>query len=226
MLGLSAVVVIGLGFGLLLLLVRLRWEPLERLDRAVADGLNGLVAPYPPAVTVLEAVARLGGRPIMIWLVTVVVALLLIRRSFRLAVYLAVTGAGALLLDPSLKTLVGRLRPVVEAPVSAAPGNSFPSGHALGSMVVYGALLLVFLPAVAPRRLQPRHRADRGGHRRHRRHPDRARRALPLRRARRLAARRRLARRHRVRVPGLAPRGRLSPSARSSRGSSRRPTTT
>ncbi|MEU7904366.1 phosphatase PAP2 family protein [Actinoplanes sp. NPDC049118] len=151
-LGLSAVVVIGLGFGLLLLLVRLRWEPLQRLDHAVAEGLNGLVAPYPPVVTALEAVARLGGRPIMIWLVTVVVVLLLIRKRTRLAVYLAVTGVGALLLDPSLKTLVGRLRPVVEAPVATAPGNSFPSGHALGSMVVYGALLLVFLPAVAPRR--------------------------------------------------------------------------
>jgi len=77
--------------------------------------------------------------------------LLLIRRRTRLAAYLVVTGVGALLLDPSLKTLVGRLRPVVDLPVSAAPGNSFPSGHALGSFVAYGALLLVFLPAVAPR---------------------------------------------------------------------------
>jgi undecaprenyl-diphosphatase len=152
LLGLSAVIVIGLAFGLLLLLVRLRWEPLQRLDRAVAEGLNGLVAPHPPVVTVLEAIARLGGRPIMMWLVTVVVVLLLIRRRIRLAIYLAVTGIGALLLDPSLKTLVGRLRPVVDAPVATAPGNSFPSGHALGSMVVYGALLLVFLPAIAPRR--------------------------------------------------------------------------
>lgn len=152
LLGLSAVIVIGLGFGLLLLLVRLRWEPLQRLDSAVAEGLNGLVAPHPPVVTVLEAIARLGGRPIMLWLVVTAVLLLLIRRRTRLAIYVAVTGAGALLLDPSLKTLVGRLRPVVEAPVAAAPGNSFPSGHALDSMVVYGALLLVFLPAVAARR--------------------------------------------------------------------------
>ena len=59
-----------------------------------------------------------------------------------------VTGVGALLLDPSLKLLVGRLRPIVDVPVASAPGNSFPSGHALGSMVAYGALLLVFLPAV------------------------------------------------------------------------------
>jgi undecaprenyl-diphosphatase len=41
---------------------------------------------------------------------------------------------------------------VVDAPVATAPGNSFPSGHALGAMVVYGALLLVFLPAVRHRK--------------------------------------------------------------------------
>ncbi len=40
-------------------------------------------------------------------------------------------------------------------PVAHAPGNSFPSGHALGSFVVYGALLLVFLPAMAPRWRKP-----------------------------------------------------------------------
>ena len=150
-LGLLAVVAVGLGFGLLLLLVRLRWSPLQDFDRGVADALNRLVAPHPPVVTVLEAVTDLGGRPMMMWLVAVAVVLLLIRRRTRLAVYLVVTGVGALLLDPSLKTLVGRLRPVVDLPVSAAPGNSFPSGHALGSFVAYGALLLVFLPAVAPR---------------------------------------------------------------------------
>ncbi|HEU4349694.1 MAG TPA: phosphatase PAP2 family protein, partial [Actinoplanes sp.] len=70
----------------------------------------------------------------------------------RPAWYLIVTGVGALQLDPSVKTLVGRLRPVVDVPVAAAPGNSFPSGHALGSLVVYGALVLVFLAAVPPRR--------------------------------------------------------------------------
>jgi membrane-associated phospholipid phosphatase len=150
-LGLLAVIAVGLGFGLLLLLVRLRWGPLQSLDRSVADGLNSLISPHKPLVTVLEAVTDLGGRPVLMWLVFVAVALLLIRRRTRLAVYVVVTGLGALLLDPSLKTLVGRLRPVVDIPISSAPGNSFPSGHALGSFVAYGALLLVFLPAIAPR---------------------------------------------------------------------------
>jgi membrane-associated phospholipid phosphatase len=150
-LGLLAVLAAGVGFGTLLLLVRFHWAPLQRLDHGVAEDLNHLVSPYPAVVGVLTAVARLGGRPVMIPLVAIAVVLLLIRRRPRLAVYLTVAGAGALLLDPSLKTLVGRVRPIVDVPVATAPGNSFPSGHALGSMIVYGALLLVFLPAAAPR---------------------------------------------------------------------------
>ncbi|HEX8006058.1 MAG TPA: phosphatase PAP2 family protein, partial [Trebonia sp.] len=39
------------------------------------------------------------------------------------------------------------LRPVVAHPIAYGTGNSFPSGHALGSIVCYGALFLVFLPA-------------------------------------------------------------------------------
>ena len=150
-LGLIAVVALGAGFGMLLILVRWRWQPLQRFDSNADNWLNGLVSAHAALVAVLKSIAALGGRPIMLWLVTIAVVVLLIRRRPRLAIYLVVAGVGALLLDPSLKTLVGRLRPVVEAPVATAPGNSFPSGHALGSMVVYGALLLVFLPAVPPR---------------------------------------------------------------------------
>ncbi|GAB1693291.1 phosphatase PAP2 family protein [Krasilnikovia sp. M28-CT-15] len=153
-LGLLALVAIGLGFGTLLLLVRFHWAPLQRLDHGVAEALNHLVAPHPAVVSGLTEVSSFGGRPFMLPLVVLAVLVLLIRRRIRLAIYLVVAGTGALLLDPSLKTLVGRVRPIVDVPVAVAPGNSFPSGHALGSMVVYGALLLVFLPAV-PRRGRP-----------------------------------------------------------------------
>ncbi|MFG1868373.1 phosphatase PAP2 family protein [Micromonospora arborensis] len=153
--GLVAVTGAGVGFGLLLLLVRLRWSPLQDADHAGAEWFNGLVAPHHALVTVLQAVTDLGGRPILIWLVSIAVVGLLIRKQPRLAVYLIITGVGGLILDPSLKTLVGRLRPVVDVPIASAPGNSFPSGHALGSFVAYGALLLVFLPAMAPRWRKP-----------------------------------------------------------------------
>jgi undecaprenyl-diphosphatase len=152
--GLVFIVGTGTGFALLLL-VRVEWGPLHRVDSDVASWFNHLVAPHHPLVTVLRAISSLGGRPIMIWLVTVAVVGLLIRRQRRLAGYLVVTGLGALALDPSLKALVGRLRPVVDIPVAVGGGNSFPSGHALGSIVAYGALLLVFLPAIGTRWRRP-----------------------------------------------------------------------
>ncbi|BCJ67534.1 phosphatase PAP2 family protein [Polymorphospora rubra] len=153
--GLLLVVGCGLGFGLLLMLVRVEFGPLYDLDHGTAQELNRVISEQGPLVTVLQAITDLGGRPIMLWLVTVAVVGLLIRRQPRLAIYLVVAGAGALFLDPALKLIVGRLRPAVEVALTGSAGNSFPSGHALGSLVAYGALLLVFLPALAPRWRRP-----------------------------------------------------------------------
>ena len=150
-LGLLVIVAVGLSFGTLLLLVRYRWQPLQHLDQSIDDKLNGLVAPHPAVVKALSTVSSIGGRSVLIPLVVIVVVMLLIRRRPRLAIYLAVTGIGAMLLDPSLKTLVGRVRPVVADPIAQGGGNSFPSGHTLGTTIVYGMLALVFLPMVRRR---------------------------------------------------------------------------
>jgi undecaprenyl-diphosphatase len=144
---LAAVTVAALVFALLLLLVRLQWAPLESADHHTATWLNGLVATSPLAVSVVKAVTWLGSAGVLSTLIGAAVVLLAIRRRWRLAAYLLVAGAGALVLDPVLKTLVGRLRPVVAHPVAYGNGHSFPSGHALDSIVCYGALFLVFLPA-------------------------------------------------------------------------------
>jgi undecaprenyl-diphosphatase len=101
---------------------------------------------------VIKAITWLGSDGVL-WTVTGAAAVLLaLRRRWWLAAYLLVAGAGALIMDPVLKSLVGRLRPVVAHPVAHGTGNSFPSGHSLGSIVCYGAILLVFLPAVRPGR--------------------------------------------------------------------------
>ncbi|GIE93064.1 phosphatase PAP2 family protein [Paractinoplanes rishiriensis] len=150
-LGLVAVVAAGLAFGTLLLLVRSNWTPLLRLDQSLADRFNDLVAPNPGVVHLLTGITSAGGRGWLLPLTVIAMVLLLIRRLPRLAIYLGVTGLGALILDPSLKTLVGRIRPVVADPVAVGGGNSFPSGHTLGATVVYGALTLVFLAVVSGR---------------------------------------------------------------------------
>src|SRR6202035_2752223 len=131
-------------FALLLILVRLQWAPLESADQRAAAGLNSLVAGHAAVVSVVKTVTWLGSSGVL-WTVTGTAAVVLaIRRRWRLAVYLLVAGAGALTLDPVLKALVGRLRPVVAHPIAYGTGDSFPSGHALGSIVCYGALYLVF----------------------------------------------------------------------------------
>src|SRR5262245_17323692 len=138
-------------FATLLVLVRLRWPPLESVDHGVAAGINGLIAGSAPLVTAVKAVTWLGSSGVLWTVVLAAAVILALRRRWRLAVYLLVTGSGALVLDPVLKSLVGRLRPVVAQPFAHGAGNSFPSGHSLGSIVCYGAVLLVFLPAARGR---------------------------------------------------------------------------
>jgi undecaprenyl-diphosphatase len=144
---LAVVTAAAFAFALLLVLVRARWAPLESADHSAAARLNSLVAGHGAVVSVVKAVTWLGGSGVLWTLIGIAVAAQAIRRRWRLAVYLLVTGAGVLTLDPVLKALAGRLRPVVAHPVAYGTGNSFPSGHALGSIVCYGALFLVFLPA-------------------------------------------------------------------------------
>jgi undecaprenyl-diphosphatase len=148
---LAAVTIAAAIFAVLLVLVRLRWAPLESVDHGAAARINNLVAGNSALVAVVKAVTWLGSDGVLWTVVGVAAVILAIRRRWRLAVYLLVTAAGALVLDPVLKSLVGRLRPVVAHPVAHGTGDSFPSGHSLGSIVCYGAILLVFLPAARGR---------------------------------------------------------------------------
>jgi undecaprenyl-diphosphatase len=122
-----------------------------RVDQGIAVSLNHAVAGHPTLVKILSTVTQLGGRWQLVAIVLIAVAGLLIRRQPRLALYLVITGIGEVILDPALKAIIGRIRPIVPDPIAHGGGNSFPSGHSLGSFVVYGALLLVFLPVIQRR---------------------------------------------------------------------------
>jgi undecaprenyl-diphosphatase len=138
-------------FVILLLLIRVQWAPLESADHGAAAQLNHLVAGHAALISAIKAVTFLGSDGAGWTVIAVAAVLLALRKRWWLALYLLVTGAGALVLDPVLKSLVGRLRPVVAHPVAFGTGDSFPSGHSLGSIVCYGAILLVFVPATRGR---------------------------------------------------------------------------
>jgi undecaprenyl-diphosphatase len=81
------------------------------------------------------------GSPIGLAVIAVVVAVILaIRRRWRWLIYLAVTVGGGSLLNLELKRYFARARPDVAEMLRRANGYSFPSGHAMGSAVVLGAL--------------------------------------------------------------------------------------
>lgn len=145
-----AVVLVAVPFGILLDQV-VRSGPLLDVDRGVADWAHGLVSRNAPLRVAARVVTTLGGPPVLYGLGIAATAYVFRRGRRRLAFYVAVTGLGGALLNSVVKLLVARPRPVFETPLAHALGKSFPSGHAMASTVVYGALLLAFLPAVRRR---------------------------------------------------------------------------
>ncbi len=145
-----ALVLLAVPFSYLLLEV-LRDGQLTRLDHDVAGSLHQWVVDQPGLVPAVKGVSLLG-KPL--WLALAVAggsAFVYWRGRRRLALYLVVTAIGGGLVDTLVKVAVNRPRPVVDSPLAIAFGKSFPSGHAMSATVTYGALLLVFLPAL-PRR--------------------------------------------------------------------------
>ena len=130
------------------------WGPLHRLDSGVATNLHVWALRSPHAVGFLEGVSTVLDP----WSLRVValggVVLLAVRGQRRMALWAGVTVAVAGVTGFVLKLIVARSRPSLPDPVTAAPGSSFPSGHALNSMAIIGVLVLLVLPTV-PRRWRP-----------------------------------------------------------------------
>jgi membrane-associated phospholipid phosphatase len=81
------------------------------------------------------------GTPVGLAIIAVLVAIpLLWKRRFRWASYLLLTSITGGLLNLQLKAYFARARPELAEALRGAHGYSFPSGHAMGSAVVFGAL--------------------------------------------------------------------------------------
>lgn len=143
--------VAALPFLALLLLVRTGYAPLATLDADVAANVSGWIRQRPGLVDLLEVLAIVTS-PWVFRLLVLSAAVVLWRHGRRrLATWAVVTMAVGGALGVGLKLLVGRARPVFDEPVAFAPGLSFPSGHALNSMLGAALLLMVVLPALSRR---------------------------------------------------------------------------
>lgn len=143
-----AMVLVTVPFSILLFQVLFE-GPLTRLDGDLANRLNGMVRGDDAAIGVLQGISWLG-RPPVLWAVTALAVAYTWRHgAHRLTLFLLATTAGGAIMSTAVKVLVDRPRPEVDHPIATAFGKSFPSGHALSSTVVYGAVLLTFLPLLS-----------------------------------------------------------------------------
>lgn len=143
----AAMVLVAVPFATLLFQV-LAEGPITRVDSSIANDLNAAVHDRDGVVGFLKFLSLLGGPPLLTALVVPATAYVLWRGQPRLAIFLVVTSLGGGIVDTIVKVLVDRPRPLVDHAIATAHGKSFPSGHAMSSTVVYGALLVVFLPAI------------------------------------------------------------------------------
>lgn len=125
-------------------------DRLQRFDDAFMRALRPEVPAA--AVAAFAVVTRLGDPATLVALSGVVAALLVWRGRRRMALAWLLALGGNAALNPLLKSVFERVRPLHEEGLVVAHGFSFPSGHSSGAVVAYGMLAYVLarrLPARA-----------------------------------------------------------------------------
>jgi undecaprenyl-diphosphatase len=95
--------------------------------------------------TVMKAVTWLGSSAVIVPISLVVVALLLIKHAWYLAIFLTLCVAGASLLGVVAKHIIDRERPPEIIRLQHTTTSSFPSGHATQAAATYLALVFVLV---------------------------------------------------------------------------------
>jgi membrane protein DedA with SNARE-associated domain/membrane-associated phospholipid phosphatase len=118
-------------------------DPLTQFDLTVADLLHRHGTPL--LIQLAKIVSFLGSPGfVAVWSLVVCVVLLKQRQRVLLVGWIGALAGGGLL-DLGLKLAFRRPRPTWEAPYLVEHGWSFPSGHAMGSLVAYGMLAYVLV---------------------------------------------------------------------------------
>lgn len=116
-------------------------QGIVRFDQQLAMALYENVNPI--EVALFHGITNLGGRGATIVLGFGVGLWLLIRRHRLLLISWIVAVLGNSALNAALKISFQRARPTFEEPLLTETFYSFPSGHAMGSVVIYGMLAYI-----------------------------------------------------------------------------------
>lgn len=150
--GIVATLMIGEDFIELAVLLRQQSPLMLDVDQSVYRWAASMRST--PATMFFVAFTHIGGPIGLIVLAFGVAGLLYVRGHRGLAWYVVITGAGGAVMNLLLKGLFERARPDLAEALRQAHGYSFPSGHAMGSMVVLGSLAYVMARSWGPWRLR------------------------------------------------------------------------
>lgn len=123
------------------------WAVIRQSDDALLDPALEYGSAHPGWVRGWDLLCTVFTPTLWRLVLLVPIGLLLLRRRVRTALFLIVTVEGSAVLLALAKLAAGRARP--DSALVSAAGSSFPSGHALGMLVIVAAVLLVVRPLLA-----------------------------------------------------------------------------
>ncbi|MHB9098813.1 MAG: bifunctional DedA family/phosphatase PAP2 family protein [Syntrophales bacterium] len=121
----------------------LNGDPLVNVDRWVLEQVHFFRTPL--ATTIMTAITAFGGGRMIVGGVMIIALYLIFKKRLDdLLTYLAAILGGSVLVF-ILKTTVHRVRPHAGFALIQVGGWSFPSGHAMMSIIFYGMLAYLFI---------------------------------------------------------------------------------
>jgi len=113
-------------------------DPITAFDVTVANLMHEHASPT--LTEIAKGITLLGSPAFIVPWGLIAAFILLSRRDYLTAGGWVAALLGGALLDGVLKQIFHRPRPIWDVPIISARGFSFPSGHAMGSLVAYGML--------------------------------------------------------------------------------------
>lgn len=108
-------------------------------DQRVFDAIEPHITPF--RTRIMRLITYLGNPQFLVPFNLLLLAFFIVDRKKWMAVRIVVVALGGLLIKLLFKYLFQRLRPLDPVIEGGVAGYSFPSGHALMSVVVYGFLV-------------------------------------------------------------------------------------
>lgn len=106
-----------------------------------------LIAIHTAARTQLDVLATILTKLGSVWtalpVVSVIALVLFFRRRWRSLTYLLITTVGSTVINLTVKQIIHRVRPQLWQSLTPEPDYAFPSGHAMTSMTLVAALVIL-----------------------------------------------------------------------------------